>query len=279
MKLARYLMLLLMMTASALGAQENATSDVDQALYLQQADIALREGRLTQAEQMIAWLESNGNRISGDDIALLKAEHAIAGREVAAAASALLVVKSTERNLCRLQTAKGWVSANMGAYDDAIVALAKAGRACPDDAGIWNLLGLALLRKGESEAAGEAFGQALVLAPNDVGILNNHALALLQKGALGLAAQQLTHAAGLSPDNPTVTGNRDFALGMLGQTPSRELNESDAAWSVRLVSFAQGAKTATLDLQSDALFSRAVLTMDRFDQTVWSQIRSNEERP
>ncbi len=279
MKLASYLMLPLMMTASTLGAQEYVPPVVDQALYLQQADAALREGRLTQAGQMIGWLESNGHEISGDDIALLKAEHAIAGRNVSAAAAALSTVKSPERNLCRLQTAKGWVSANLGAYDDAIVALAQAVRACPDDAGIWNLLGLALMRKGESDAAGEAFGQALVLAPNDIGILNNNALALMQKGDLDLAVKQLTLAASMSPDNRMVTANRDFVSGMLGVTPDRGLQESDAAWSARLVSFAQGAKAATRDLQADALFSRALLTMDRFDQTIWSEIRSKEDRP
>ncbi len=279
MKLVSHLMLPLLMTASTLSAQENVSPGFDQALYLQQADVALREGRLTQAGQMIAWLESNGNQISGDDIALLKAEHAIAGRNVGAAAAALSAVHNSERNQCRLHTAKGWVWANMGSYDDAIVALAKAGRACPEDPGIWNLLGLALIRKGENDAAGEAFGQALVLVPDDIGILNNHAMVLMQKGELDLAARQLTRAAGMAPDNETVTANRDFVLGMLGLTPDRGLNESDAAWSARLVSFAQGAKAATNDLQADALFSRALLTMDKFDQTVWSAIRSNEDRP
>ncbi len=279
MRFVDYLVLMSMMLATPLAAQENAAPMIDQALYLQQADVALREGRLTQAGQMIGWLEINGNQISGDDIALLKAEHAIVRRNVAAAAAALSAVHNSERNQCRLQTAKGWVSANMGAYDDAIVALAKAGRACPEDAGIWNLLGLALMRKGENDAAGEAFGQALMLAPNDIGLLNNHALVLMQKGELDLAARQLSLAAGMAPDNRTVAANLDFVSGMLGLTPDRGLHESDAAWSARLVSFAQGARSATRDIQADALLSRALLTMDHFDQTVWSAIRSNEDRP
>lgn len=278
MSVAHYFLLPLMMTASTLCAQDT-TPVVDQALYLQQADVALREGRLTQAGEMIAWLESNGSEISGDDVALLKAEHAIAGRDVVSAAAALSAVKSADRNLCRLQTAKGWVSANMGSYDDAIVALAKAGHACPEDAGVWNLLGLALMHKGESEAAGEAFGQALMLAPNDVGILNNYALVLLQKGDIDIAVKQLTIAASMSPTNRTINANMDFASGMLGLTPDRKPNESNEAWSARLVSFAQGAKAATRELQADALFSRALLTMDHFDQSVWSEIRSNEGRP
>jgi Flp pilus assembly protein TadD len=279
MKFLPYLIWPVMMTASILGAQDNISPPVDQILYLQQADVALREGRLTQAGEMIAWLESSGDEVFRDDIALLKAEHAIAGRDVATAAIALSAVRNSERNLCRFLTAKGWVAANAGAYDDAIVVLADAGRACPDDPGIWNLLGLALLHKGESEAAGEALEQALILAPNDVGILNNHSLVLLQKGEIELAVRQLTLAAGLSPDNRMVVANRDFASGMLGLKPGRSLHESDAAWSARLVSFAQGAKAATRNIEAEALFSRAMLTMDHFDQTVWSEIRSNENRP
>jgi Flp pilus assembly protein TadD len=279
MKYGCFILAPLVFAASALDAQEVVAPTIDQAMYLQQADAALREGRLTQAGQMITWLESNGSEISGDDLALLKAEYAIADRDVVAAAAALSEVKSPERNLCRLQTAKGWVSANLHAYDDAIVALASAAQACPDDAGSWNLLGLVLMRKGESDAAAEAFGRALGVAPNDAGILNNYALALLQKGQLELSIKHLTIAADASPENPLVTANRDFVAGMLGQTPERGPQDSDAVWSARLVSYAQGAKAATNDRQASALFSRAVLTMDRFDQKIWSEISPSEQRP
>jgi Flp pilus assembly protein TadD len=279
MKFAPLFLLPLILASTGLQAEEHVAPVIDQAAYLQHADIALRDGRLTQAAQMITWLERNGTEESRDDVALLRAEYAIAKSDVAAADAALNVIGNSGRNLCRLQTAKGWVSAHLRAYDDAIVALAEAGRACPDDAGIWNLLGLVLVRKGESDAAAMAFQRAGDLAPNDPGILNNHALALLQGGEVELAMLQLDRAAATSPDNGMVAANRDFVSGMLGRTPVRRPQESDADFSKRLVNHAQGAKAATNDRQANALFSRALLAMDRFDQKIWAQIEPLEVRP
>ncbi len=170
------------------------------------------------------------------------------------------------------------MSANHQAYDDAIIALADAGDACPEDAGIWNLLGLVLMRKGESDAAAEAFGRARNLAPDDAGILNNHAMALLQRGDIDLAMQQLELAAATSPDNDMVAANRDFVSGMLGFTPARGPQDSDAVFSKRLVNYAQGAKAAANERQANTLFSRALLAMDRFDQKIWSQLEHKEDR-
>lgn len=263
--------------ASALEAQEDAALVIDQSLYLEQADAAVREGRLTQAGQMIAWLDQNGDQVSADDVALLRAEHAIANTDVTAAAAALSGIKNAERNICRLQTAKGWVAANAQAVDEAIVAFAKAARICPDDAGIWNLLGLAFIRKGEAVAAGEAFGEALALAPDNAEILNNHALAHLQKGELERALQQLQLAARQAPDNMMISANVDYVSGMLGHMPVRLPQSSDAEWSARLLNIAKGAKAASRTPQANALFSRALLTLDHFDEAVWSEIAPAKE--
>lgn len=268
----------LIVASTSVRGQENVTPVVDQSVYLQQADIALRDGRLTQAGQMIARLETNGVENSRDDVALLRAEYAIASRDVAAAETALKAISGSESNLCRLQTAKAWVSANRRVYDDAIIALADAGDACPEDAGIWNLLGLVLMRKGESDAAAEAFEKARSLAPEDAGILNNHAMAMLQRGDIDLAMQQLEFAAAASPDNDMVAANRDFVSGMLGFTPTRRPQESDAVFSKRLVNYAQGAKAAANDRQANTLFSRALLAMDRFDQKIWAQLEHKEDQ-
>jgi Flp pilus assembly protein TadD len=278
MKFCTLFAMTLILSSTSVRAQEDVAPVIDQAAYLQQADIALRDGRLTQAGQMIAWLEANGAENSGDDVALLRAEYAIAMRNVPEAEAALKAINNSGRNLCRLQTARGWVSANLQAYDDAIVALAEAGTACPDDAGIWNLLGLVLMRKGESDAAAAAFGRARGLSPDDAGIWNNHAMALLQRGDINFAMQQLDLAAAASPDNDMVAANRDFVSGMLGFTPARGPQDSDAVFSKRLVNYAQGAKAAANDRQANTLFSRALLAMDRFDQKIWSQLEHKEDR-
>ena len=276
MTLGWFILAPLVFTTSTLHAQQSTELITNQAEYLQQADSALRDGRLTQASEMITWLDRNSTEIFSDDLTLLKAEYAIAKRDVVAASTALSSVKNQDRNLCRLQTAKGWVSANLNAFDDAIVALAKASRVCPEDAGIWNLLGLVLMRKGESDAAAEAFGQARILAPGDAGILNNHALALLQKGEIEFAMEELNFAATNAPGNAMVAANRDFVSGMLGLTPARLPNESDAVFGARLISHAQGAKAASNSDQATSLYARALLIMDRFDQKIWSEIESKE---
>jgi Flp pilus assembly protein TadD len=276
-KYHRLFFLPLVLMATAVEAQDSAPPVIDPELYLHQADAAVREGRLTQAGQMIAWLEHNGGAVSSDDIALLKAEYAIAGQDAAAASVALAAVQSPVRNICRLETAKGWVAANADALDKAIVAFAKAVRACPEDAGAWNLLGLAFIGKGEANAAGEAFGRALALTPNNPEILNNHALALAQKGQLEDALQQLGQAAAFDQGNRTIQANWDYVSGMMGHMPPRHPQDGDAAWSARLINIAKGAKAASRTPQANALFSRALLTLDHFDKAVWSEITPPKE--
>ena len=278
MRVDRFLLLPLALMASSLEAQESPAPVADQILYLKQADVALRDGRLTQAGQMITWLERNGDQVSGDDVALLKAEYAIARMDVPAAAAALSAIKDGDRNICRLEPAKAWVAANSDAFDDAIIAMAKATRSCPDDASVWNLLGLVFIRKGEAEAASEAFAKALAFAPEQPEIRNNYALALLQKGELALANQQLSIAARNAPTNTTILANLDFVSGMNGDAPRRNPMDDDAEWSARLISVAKGAKVAARTEQATALFSQALLTLDHFDKEVWAEVSAPQDK-
>lgn len=268
----------LALLASAVVAEDQGTPPAESAtLYLSQADVALREGRLTQASQMLAWLEQNPTNVIADDLALLKAELAIAQDDADSAAMSLRAVSSDDRNICRLETARGWVASHSNALDSAIVSFGKATENCPDDAGAWNLLGLALIRKGETEAGKEAFARALILAPDSADIVNNHALALVQKGELQLAIRQLAVAAAMAPSNQMILANRDFVLGMAGELPVRRPTEGDAQWSRRLISFGKGAKAADHIPHANALFSQALLTLDRFEPDLWSELSGKHE--
>ncbi len=258
--------------SSGAHAQAAGTTPIGAEVYLQQADQAVREGRLTQAEHMINWLEQNSGAVSRDDLALVKAEFAVVRNDIAGASTALDSIEDKSRNLCRQETTRGWVAANKNALDSAILALANAAKNCPGDAGIWNLLGLTFIRKGETAAGKEAFEQALMLAPDNPELLNNHALALLQHGQLPLAKQQLDRAAKAAPANLLIAANRDFVSGMMGQTPMRDQRDSDTVWSERLINTAKGAKAAERAPQATALFSRALLLLDHFDGTIWSEI-------
>lgn len=272
-------LLLLLSASPVLGAQPAESSLHAQVLYLQQVDMAIREGRLTQAEQMIGLLEQAGPGDFVDDLALLKAEHAIARADVNAAGAALASIRDLERNICRVHVAKGWVSANQEALNEAIVALATATTHCPDDAGAWNLLGLAFIGKGEASAARAAFEKAMDLEPENAQVINNHALATLQDGAVDVALRELDVATIQSPQDVMIRANRDFVAGMAGLSPERAQTDGDADWSAKLVQFARGAKAASRGIQATALFSRAILTLDRFDETIWSEINPAIENP
>lgn len=261
----------------ALYAQPIETPSNPSILYLQQLDVAIREGRLTQAEQMIALLEQSGPGPHADDLALLKAEFSIARMDVTSAGLALAAIKYPERNICRVHAAKGWVYANQQAQDEAIVALATATKNCPDDAGAWNLLGLAFINKGEASAASEAFQQALALNPGNAQVINNYAVAALQEGAVDVALRELNSAVIRSPQDGTIRANRNFVAGMAGLSPERVNGESEADWSAKLLQFAKGAKSASRGPEATALFSRAILTLERFDDAVWSEVNPENE--
>jgi Flp pilus assembly protein TadD len=275
-KLRWLLLLPAAMLASTVHAQ-NGAADQDTAFYLVQADAAMREGRFVQAAQMIDWLEKNPGATVTDDVYLLKAELAIARNDVGGAENALLGLQYADRNLCRQEAAKGWVAGNRNRLDIAIIALAKAAKSCSEDAGIWNLLGLAFMRKGETEAGKQAFDQALMLEPANPDILNNHALMLVQNGDLQLAMQELAQASQVAPANRMISANRDFVSGMLGEAPVRQATESDRGWSQRMLNVAKGAKAAERGAEASALFARALLLLDRFDANVWSEISIQAE--
>ena len=268
---------LLLGAAPALSAQPTPSSSNAQILYLQHIDAAIREGRLTQAEQMIAVLEQSGDTIFADDLALLKAEHAIALMDAASAGLALAKIKDQDRNICRLHAAKGWVAARQKAFDAAIAALATTTKNCSDDAGAWNLLGLTLVGKGEGDAARDAFARAMALEPGNAQIINNHALASLQNGKVDVALRELNEALVLNPEDQMIWANRNFVAGMAGLAPVRADGDNDAAWSAKLVQFAQGAKMASRGPQASALFSRAMLSLERFDEAIWSEISTAKE--
>ena len=272
MKLNSFIVALFASTGSVAFAEQVHTMPIGSETYLQYADQALREGRLTQAEQMINWLEQNAGVENLDDIALLKAEFAVVRHDIAGASAALDSMADRSRNLCRQETARGWVNIFKGALDQAILALVNAAENCPSDAGIWNMLGVAFVAKGETVAGKEAFEHGLMLAPDNSELLNNHALALLQNGDLISAREQLESAAKAFPANRVITANHDYVSGMLGQAPVRAKRDSDTIWSERLVNTAKGAKVAERGQHATALFSRALLLLDRFDSNVWAEI-------
>lgn len=238
--------------------------------YLMEADAAIKNGRYVQAEQMLALLKNDMHPSLHDDVALLHAEYYSAEDRLADAAAALAEIKDKGRNACRQDSMRGWVAGKQGDTSKSILFLVRAVKACPDDVGAWNLLGLAFAEKGEIAASREAFERALALSPQQSGLLNNYALVLLQAGDAGAASQKLGEALAADPLNPAIIANRDFVNAILGSKPIRVPNETEAQWANRLLSAGTGAQVGQNAVLAKSLFSQAVLLLDHFDAKAWS---------
>lgn len=238
--------------------------------YLMEADAAIKSGRYIQAEQMLALLKNDARPSLRDDVALLHAEYYSAEGRLAEAVAALAEIKDKGRNACRQDSMRGWVARKQGDASQSILFLVRAVKACPDDVGAWNLLGLAFAEKGEIAASREAFERALALSPQQSGLLNNYALVLLQAGDAGAASQKLGEALAADPLSPAIIANRDFVNAILGSKPIRVPGETETQWANRLLSAGTGAQVGQNAVLAKSLFSQAVLLLDHFDAKAWS---------
>jgi Flp pilus assembly protein TadD len=238
--------------------------------FLQQTDEAIKSGRFVQAGQMLVWLEQQADPSFQDDVALLRAEYAISTGNDADAAGAVAKISDKSRNGCRQNAVRGWVAGKQNDLNRSILLLARASGMCPEDVGIWNLLGLAFINKGEASAGIDALEQAMALSPNVPGLMNNYALALVQAGDYEAALRYLDNALILETRNPLIVRNRDFVLGMTGQMPQRKTGEGDAVWAQRLINSGNGANSLQRDSVATATFAQAILLLDHFDEKAWA---------
>ena len=255
-----------------------AAARPDAASLFEQIDTATRAGRLVQADAMLTWLEKYDSTVSASLVALHRAEYNMVKGEVAAAATALSRVGVDDGNACRRSRLLGWIAGKSAEWNKAILKLADAIEQCGDDASLWNLLGLALLGKGEYAAGLEAFESALILQPQHPGLLNNKALALAGAGRHDAALTDLQMALGTAPDDPSIRNNLDYLSGVLGIAPIRSDNDSDAIWAVRLARTGEGARDADRGRNAMAYFANAALLSDRFDAQIWAQGASMQDQ-
>lgn len=243
----------------------------DTASLLRQIDAATRAGRLVQADAMLTWLEQNDSKIFAGAVALHRAELSMVRGDVSSAVAALDRVGVDDGSICRKSTLTGWIAGKSAEWNKAILKLAEAIQQCGDDASLWNLLGLALLGKGEHAAGLEAFDSALILQPQHAGLLNNRALALVGVQKHGAALADLQRALDIAPNDLSIRNNADYLSGLLGVAPIRRENESDAIWAARLIRAGEGARDAGRSSSAMAHFANAALLSDRFDMHIWAQ--------
>jgi Flp pilus assembly protein TadD len=237
---------------------------------LQQIDAATRTGRFVQAEAMLSELERGGPTIATGKVALHWAEFYMAKGDVAKAADSLHRADDDSEYGCRHSRLTGWVAGKSAEWNTAILQLSDAVENCSDDASLWNLLGLALIGKGEFSASLEAFDSALILEPNHPGLLNNRALAEVSNGRHEAAMMDLRRAAIANPRDVSIRDNIDYLSGVLGFALVRDEHDSDASWAARLTKAGDGARDANRTGNATAYFANAALLSDRFDPKIWA---------
>lgn len=112
-----------------------------------------------------------------------------------------------------------------GEAEAALAAQLEAARLLPDDAEVWNNLGLVLTGLGQPAQAEAALQRAMALAPDYAEAHNNLAIAQYDQGKLGAAQAQLQRVLALRPDYVKAHNN----LGLVLQAHSR-MEEAVAAY-------------------------------------------------
>jgi Flp pilus assembly protein TadD len=244
---------------------------VDRAGLFEQIESATRAGRLVQADAMLTWLEQENAEGVSDAVAFQRAEYHMAKGDVENAATSLGRAGVNSGDLCRRSRLTGWIAGKTAEWSKAILQLASAIEQCSEDPSLWNLIGLALVGKGEYSASLEAFDSALQLEPRHPGLFNNRAMAHVSAGQPNLAMTDLRHALALDPEDPAIRDNVDYLSGVMGNALVRAPGDSDALWAARLAKAGEGAQGAGHGRTAMAYFANAALLLDRFDAQIWAQ--------
>ncbi|MBL0915587.1 MAG: tetratricopeptide repeat protein [Sphingopyxis sp.] len=258
--------------------QQTAPSDQPGTDLIRAADLALQGGRLVEARLLLERLEVQG--VPADPtIVLLKAELLLASGLPAEAKPLLATLAGADAPACRVATATALADIQTGAIGAAEAQLDAQAANCAADPVYWRATGWVALGLGRRAAAAEAYRRALALSPDSDAIRNELAVALIANGQAEEAAGLLAGVLGDQPYRQDVSLNLDFANAMLGRNPARRAWESDAFWSRRLETAAEGARQAGRAGLAEALFARALIERPRHDERLWQHYAEVAVRP
>lgn len=258
----------LLLLPATLVAEDRRLDALEADVHLVEVEMAIAAGRVTQAQSMLHALEQQLPEEFQSRRTLLLAElHMVTG-DNKASAEAMARVPAGVSDQCRYGGIAGWLAYQRRDWNQAIAMLAKSVRACPDDPGRWNLLGLALVQKNETAAALEAFDQALVFAPHNPSLLNNRALAYAYAGKTGAALTDLERAASI--DNETgIMANLSALRANAGLAAPLESSQDSQTQSIILAKAGDGAIAADRQDAARSYYARALLQSEQFDRELW----------
>lgn len=240
------------------------------------ADLALQGGRLVEAQALLDDLRDQPGADQADDaqedqIRLLHAELLLATDQPAEARQWLAALRGPEGQSCRASAALAMAEIATGELAAADTLLRGQEAPCAQDPVFWRALGQASLGLGRPAAAADAYRRALALQPGNDAVRNDLAVVLIATGDAAGAADLLADLLRREPGRQDATINLDFANAMLGRTPQRRVDDSDAFWSRRLQYAGSGARRAGRTGLAEALFAQALIERPRHDQALWRQ--------
>jgi len=260
MKLAAAAFSLLLAAPSAALARP---CDEGRLSYLESALIA---DRLIQSESMIASLQRDC--AAHPRYNALAARFALRTGRAADANRLYAALAAQEPGNVEYAGGVGLSALQLGQDDLAVAWLTRAAAASSPDWHVFNALGIVHDRRGEWQAAGEAYARAAELAPYEASVWSNRGYSLMLQRHAAEAVPLLERAAALDPNNAAIRRNLALATAMTGvYDDARRAGETSAEYARRLNNLGYGAWLAGDSAAARRLLSRAIeVSETRFER-------------
>ncbi|WP_114226877.1 MULTISPECIES: hypothetical protein [Sphingomonas] len=241
------------------------------ATAMAEATHALDQGRLEQAQLMIADALAKGR--SGADTDRLLARLALAEHHDEVARAGFEQLLKAQPHDPALLTGAATAAARQ-LDDKAALSLAtEAARQTGADWRTFNLLGVLADRRGDWAAADAAYADALRRAPGESTAQNNAGWSQLARGKWASAAELFRKAAAAQPGNRLYANNLELAEAALAaELPRRRQGEDDAAFAARLNDAGMAARLLGDRPRAIAAFSRAVEVSGHWDARAYNNL-------
>ena len=211
---------------------------------------AIRNGRLVQAESMLAIRKARLTDPSDPEQEILLAELALAKRQDSLAFNNFQKHADNSEFACRAKEGMGVVLVRRGEFKPAARLLGQVTSDCSGHGNAWHHLGIALSVLKKWEGARYAFNRALAESHQDRGaILNNIGQLHMDQGNVEKALKFFKAARNTEPENNRFQNNVDIAGATIGVRPQRLSRDSASRWAERL----NNSATAAIDAGFDAL--------------------------
>jgi tetratricopeptide (TPR) repeat protein len=243
--------------AASLPAQKAEPSHV----VIEQAQHALRAGRIDQAKLMIERAIASGAAGANLDRSLADLAYA-SGKDTEALARYEALLKDAPSDQALLEPA-AIAALKLGHVQRAFSLLSRATSEPGASWRAWNAMGVVADSRSDWTLADRCYEKAATLAAHEPGPVNNFGWSLLLRGHWKGAVAAFEMAVAMDPRNVRASDNLELARSALAaDLPLRRAGESAASWAARLNDAGVAAAILGEKERATAAFSRALHVSD-----------------